>query len=122
MLTCRRSFGWVNASYVYGLQIVNAHMKRALGAITPWDAFQKATKGEYELEDHGGKQHAAETGSLASKKPETDAPKPHSDVATQNKVMHSASQQVNKEDRRQSAAVLFDAHQGPAKDSEHRAG
>lgn len=98
-------------------------MKRALGAITPWDAFQKATKGEYELEDHGGRSnHAAETGSLASK-PETDTTKPaHSDVATQNKVMHSASQQVGKEERRQSAAVLFDAHQGPAKGSEHRAG
>lgn len=42
------SFGWVNASYVYGLQIVNAHMKRALGAITPWDTFYKMTEGEYE--------------------------------------------------------------------------
>ena len=34
------SFGWVNASYVYGLQIVNAHMKRALGAVTPWETFK----------------------------------------------------------------------------------
>lgn len=38
----RNSFGWVNASYVYGLQIVNSHMKRALGAVTPWDTFKKA--------------------------------------------------------------------------------
>lgn len=37
-------FGWVNASYIYGLQIVNAHMKRALGAITPWEAFEKSMK------------------------------------------------------------------------------
>lgn len=37
-------FGWVNASYVYGLQIVNAHMKRALGACTPYDTFHKATE------------------------------------------------------------------------------
>lgn len=37
-------FGWVNASYVYGLQIVNAHMKRALGAVTPWDAFEKSMR------------------------------------------------------------------------------
>ena len=34
------SFGWVNASYVYGLQIVNAHMKRALGAVTSWETFK----------------------------------------------------------------------------------
>ena len=39
---CR--FGWVNASYVYGLTIVNAHMKRALGALTPWDTFQRMTE------------------------------------------------------------------------------
>ncbi|KAH0566499.1 alpha,alpha-trehalase nth1 [Trichoglossum hirsutum] len=39
----REGFGWVNASYVYGLQIVNAHMRRALGACTPYDTFIKAT-------------------------------------------------------------------------------
>lgn len=37
-------FGWVNASYVYGLQIVNAHMKRALGAVTSWDEFEASTR------------------------------------------------------------------------------
>ncbi|KAF2211705.1 glycoside hydrolase family 37 protein [Cercospora zeae-maydis SCOH1-5] len=37
-------FGWVNASYVYGLQIVTAHMKRALGAVTDWDTFKKMTE------------------------------------------------------------------------------
>ena len=37
-------FGWVNASYVYGLQIIDAHMKRALGAITDWDTFKKMTE------------------------------------------------------------------------------
>ena len=35
-------FGWVNASYVYGLQIVNAHMRRALGTLTPYETFVKA--------------------------------------------------------------------------------
>lgn len=39
---CR--FGWVNASYVYGLSIVPVHMKRALGTLTPWETFQKATE------------------------------------------------------------------------------
>jgi len=38
------SFGWVNASYVYGLQLVNAHMRRALGTLTPWEVYRKATE------------------------------------------------------------------------------
>lgn len=38
------SFGWVNASYIYGLQIVNAHMRRALGTLTPYDTFIKAVE------------------------------------------------------------------------------
>ena len=29
-----------------GLQIVNAHMKRALGAVTTWDTFRKMTEGD----------------------------------------------------------------------------
>lgn len=43
MLTMN-SFGWVNASYVYGLQIVNAHMRRALGTLTPFDTFNSAVE------------------------------------------------------------------------------
>lgn len=35
-------FGWVNASYVYGLEILNAHMRRSLGAITPYETYKKA--------------------------------------------------------------------------------
>ena len=35
-------FGWVNASYIYGLQIVNAHMRRALGTLTPYETFVRA--------------------------------------------------------------------------------
>jgi len=37
-------FGWVNASYVYGLSLVPMHMRRALGILTPWAKFQKATE------------------------------------------------------------------------------
>lgn len=40
----REGFGWVNASYVLGLTIVNAHMRRALGACTRYDQFIKATE------------------------------------------------------------------------------
>ncbi|KAK2739849.1 alpha,alpha-trehalase nth1 [Myotisia sp. PD_48] len=39
----REGFGWVNASYVYGLQFLNSHMRRALGALTSYEAFSKAT-------------------------------------------------------------------------------
>lgn len=46
MDSCR--FGWVNASYVYGLEFLNAHMRRSLGAITPWETYTKA------IESQGG--------------------------------------------------------------------
>ncbi|ESZ96507.1 neutral trehalase [Sclerotinia borealis F-4128] len=38
----KEGFGWVNASYVYGLQIINAHMRRTLGTLTPWEQYNKA--------------------------------------------------------------------------------
>ncbi|KAL8404134.1 hypothetical protein RB594_009120 [Gaeumannomyces avenae] len=40
----KEGFGWVNASYIYGLQIINAHMRRALGTLTPYDTFIKAVE------------------------------------------------------------------------------
>ncbi|KIW10935.1 hypothetical protein PV08_10234 [Exophiala spinifera] len=40
----REGFGWVNASYVYGLSFIPMHMKRALGTLTPWETFAKATQ------------------------------------------------------------------------------
>ena len=40
-------YGWVNASYVYGLQIVRAHARNALGTMTPWDAFIKAVEDDH---------------------------------------------------------------------------
>ncbi|WZH43486.1 trehalase-domain-containing protein [Fusarium acuminatum] len=38
----KEGFAWVNASYIYGLQIINAHMRRALGALTPYQTLMKA--------------------------------------------------------------------------------
>jgi hypothetical protein len=43
LLTVSFSFGWVNASYVYGLAITNAHMRRALGALIPYNEWAKHT-------------------------------------------------------------------------------
>ena len=40
----REGFGWVNASYILGLDIVDTHMKRALGTLTRWETFEEATK------------------------------------------------------------------------------
>ncbi|KAL4808404.1 neutral trehalase [Aspergillus unguis] len=42
----REGFGWVNASYVYGLDILNAHQRRALGAVTPWETYSKAVSAQ----------------------------------------------------------------------------
>ncbi|KAF1809770.1 neutral trehalase [Eremomyces bilateralis CBS 781.70] len=40
----REGFGWVNASYAYGINLLTAHMRRALGAMTTYDQFVKATE------------------------------------------------------------------------------
>ncbi|KAJ5569951.1 Neutral trehalase [Penicillium hispanicum] len=42
----REGFGWVNASYVYGLEILNAHQRRSLGPLTPWDTYKKAVSAQ----------------------------------------------------------------------------
>lgn len=46
-----RSFGWVNASYILGLEIVNVHMRRALGTCTPFETFKRATTPSLEALD-----------------------------------------------------------------------
>ncbi|RMZ86718.1 hypothetical protein DV736_g6056, partial [Chaetothyriales sp. CBS 134916] len=51
----REGFGWVNASYVYGLSFLPIAMKRALGTLTPWDLFAKAT--EIKLDDINDNDH-----------------------------------------------------------------
>ncbi|KAH7411990.1 neutral trehalase [Phaeosphaeria sp. MPI-PUGE-AT-0046c] len=38
----REGFGWVNASYMYGLGLLSAHQRRALGALTDWNSYEKA--------------------------------------------------------------------------------
>ncbi|CAG8958556.1 hypothetical protein HYFRA_00009872 [Hymenoscyphus fraxineus] len=47
----KEGFGWVNASYVFGLEFTNAHMQRALGTLTPWSDYARATEGIPELLD-----------------------------------------------------------------------
>ncbi|KAF5097787.1 hypothetical protein DV451_003667 [Geotrichum candidum] len=37
-------FGWVNASYTYGLTLLSSHAVRALGALTPTDVFFNSEK------------------------------------------------------------------------------
>ncbi|KAE9990129.1 hypothetical protein EG327_001817 [Venturia inaequalis] len=39
----KEGFGWVNASYVFGLDKIPVHMKRALGALSNWDTYCHAT-------------------------------------------------------------------------------
>ena len=51
MLTNAGRFGWVNASYVVGLSIINIHMRRALGTLTPYETFAKATQMKIDEEE-----------------------------------------------------------------------
>jgi hypothetical protein len=46
---CR--FGWVNASYMYGLQIVDAHCQRALGTLSTWEQLFRQRATLYEDKD-----------------------------------------------------------------------
>lgn len=39
----KEGFGWVNASYVFGLTFLGVHAKRALGTLTDYDSYHKAT-------------------------------------------------------------------------------
>lgn len=39
----REGFGWVNASFVYGLSFLPIAMKRALGTMTLWETFAEKT-------------------------------------------------------------------------------
>ncbi|KAJ8128331.1 hypothetical protein O1611_g5302 [Lasiodiplodia mahajangana] len=44
----KEGFGWVNASYVYGLQFISTDMKRALGTVTPYDVYERAQRAREE--------------------------------------------------------------------------
>ncbi|CAK7234756.1 alpha,alpha-trehalase nth1 [Sporothrix curviconia] len=44
----KEGFGWVNASYVYGLQLIGSHARNALGTMTPWESFTNAIEHERE--------------------------------------------------------------------------
>lgn len=35
-------FGWTNASYVYGLQFMSSHQRRALEVCAPYETFARA--------------------------------------------------------------------------------
>jgi len=48
VVVCR--FGWTNASYLYGLSLMNLHAKRALGVHAPYEAYAEAKKRATEVE------------------------------------------------------------------------
>ena len=64
---CSYRFGWVNASYIYALKIVNEHMKRALGAVVPWDTFNHMMKAKSDKEREHVLRKAAEDNDAAGK-------------------------------------------------------
>ncbi|KAL9617784.1 MAG: hypothetical protein Q9160_007438 [Pyrenula sp. 1 TL-2023] len=49
--TPREGFGWVNASYVYGLTIVTSHARRALGTLTPFETWYHKTNAILEVSE-----------------------------------------------------------------------
>ncbi|KAI9048628.1 hypothetical protein LZ554_007460 [Drepanopeziza brunnea f. sp. 'monogermtubi'] len=40
----KEGFGWVNASYIYGLQVVSAHQRRAISTLADWEMYDNAIK------------------------------------------------------------------------------
>lgn len=101
-------FGWVNASYVYGLNIVDTRMKRALGAITDWETYKKATAGEYMLENPKLSEEADKTVRAA--------------VRRASIIQAGAmTPQLNAAQKNGTSAVL-DAHNGLHSGSEHASG
>ena len=50
-ITNNHSFGWVNASYVYGLQHIDAHCQRALGTLSTWEQLYKQRATLYEKDE-----------------------------------------------------------------------
>ena len=41
------SFGWVNASYIVGLQVLDQSMRRRLGALASWDEYKEKKTPEH---------------------------------------------------------------------------
>jgi len=109
VLTLFHSFGWVNASYVYALQIINnSHMERALGAITDWETFEKVTSGEFDLDDGRHHKEAEKTVRAAVRR----ASMAH---APGHRASNAGAQAVD-------PPTVLDAHQGPHPSSDHASG
>ena len=58
----------MNASYAVGLSIVSVHMRRALGTLTKWDTFAKATA--IRIDDDGTEMGLSPVGIAAEAIPE----------------------------------------------------
>ena len=35
-------FGWVNASYIVGLELLSTRMRQCIGQLVPWDDFVRS--------------------------------------------------------------------------------
>jgi len=103
-------FGWVNASYVYGLNIVDTRMKRALGAITDWETYQKATAGEFMLEDPKLSEEADKTVRAAVRRASIIQ------AGSMTPQFKAPGAQNN------GASAVLDAHSGPQDASGHASG
>jgi hypothetical protein len=105
----------VNASYVYGLQIIDdTHMIRALGAITDWDTYKKATAGEFGI-DHAKLSEAADKTVRAAVRRASII-----QAGSLTPDLKAAAAQSN--GKHNGTSAVFDAHSGPNAESEHASG
>ena len=103
-------FGWVIASYVYGLNFVDTRMKRALGAITDWETYKKATAGEYMLENPTLSEEADKTVRAAVRRASIIQ------AGSMTPQFKAPGAQKN------GTSAVLDAHSGPHDVSEHASG
>lgn len=90
-------FGWVNASYIYGLNIIDARMRRALGAVTDWETFKRMTERADSNESalHGFEKMHKESESAVAIHPAHHAGLPHSvEDSAAHKAVHGGEGRV----------------------------
>lgn len=104
-------FGWVNASYVYGLNILNKRMERALGALSDWETYKKATAGEFMLE---GPPKLSEEANKTLHAAVRRASIIHAGSTTPDFKAVAAQQN--------GTSAVLDAHNGPHQASDHASG
>jgi hypothetical protein len=114
LLTWIHRFGWVNASYVYGLNLIDdTRMQRALGTVTDWDTYKKMTDLKDGLLDEKHEAEARAELDKISRAAVRRASVYHA-ASLRPQALAANAQAVNESP--------LDAHQGPHPSSDHASG